>query len=91
MPPVADLIDVEALLAPIPGENPGGEDVRRTLYDEVKEARRSDDGLEQGIWKQDVKNADWGNVVRLTRDALLQADRLLYRFFLPAHANARYA
>jgi len=70
MPPVADPIDVEALLAPIPGENPGGEDVRRTLYDEVKEARRSDDGLDQGIWKQDVKIADWGNVVRLTRDAL---------------------
>ncbi|MEI6465044.1 MAG: coproporphyrinogen-III oxidase family protein [Verrucomicrobiota bacterium] len=32
-----------------------------------------------------------GDTLRLTRDALLQADRLLYRFFLPAHANARYA
>lgn len=70
MPPVADPIDVEALLAPIPGENPSGESLRHTLYDEVKESRRSDDNLEQGIWKHDVKTADWGNVVRLTRDAL---------------------
>lgn len=70
MPPVADPIDVEALLVPIPGENPAGEDVRRTLYDEVKEARRSDDGLDQGIWKSEVKGADWRAVVRLTTDAL---------------------
>ena len=70
MPPVADPIDVEALLVPIPGENPAGEDLRRTLYDEVKEARRSDDDLEQGIWKHEVKTADWAAVVRLTRDAL---------------------
>jgi len=32
-----------------------------------------------------------GDTLRLTRDALLQVDRLLYRFFLPVHANARYA
>ena len=29
--------------------------------------------------------------LRLTRDALLQVDRLLYDFFLPQHRNARYA
>jgi oxygen-independent coproporphyrinogen-3 oxidase len=29
--------------------------------------------------------------LRLTRDALLQVDRLLYEFFLPQHRNARYA
>lgn len=29
--------------------------------------------------------------VRLTRDGLLQVDRLLHEFFLPQHLNARYA
>jgi len=29
--------------------------------------------------------------VRLTRDGLLQVDRLLHQFFLPEHRNARYA
>jgi len=40
---------------------------------------------------------DWGfgavdgDTVRLNRDGLLQVDRLLHEFFLPAHKNARYA
>jgi oxygen-independent coproporphyrinogen III oxidase len=29
--------------------------------------------------------------IRLTRDGILQVDRLLHTFFLPAHRNARYA
>jgi oxygen-independent coproporphyrinogen-3 oxidase len=32
-----------------------------------------------------------GNSLRLTRDGLLQVDRLLHEFFLPEHRNARYA
>jgi oxygen-independent coproporphyrinogen-3 oxidase len=32
-----------------------------------------------------------GTTLTLTREALLQVDRLLHRFFLPHHANARYA
>ena len=31
-----------------------------------------------------------GDSVRLTREALLQVDRLLHAFFLPQHLNARY-
>jgi oxygen-independent coproporphyrinogen III oxidase len=40
---------------------------------------------------------DWGfggvdgDLIRLNRDGLLQADRLLHEFFLPEHRNARYA
>jgi len=40
---------------------------------------------------------DWGflsvegDAVRLNREGLLQADRLLHEFFLPEHRNARYA
>lgn len=32
-----------------------------------------------------------GTIITLTRDALLQVDRLLHGFFLTKHANARYA
>lgn len=70
MPPVADPIDVEALLAAIPGESPAGEDLRHTLYDEIKEARRADDGLAQGVWQHDVKSSDWAFVVKRCTDAL---------------------
>ncbi|HVM48366.1 MAG TPA: hypothetical protein VMU04_10080, partial [Candidatus Acidoferrum sp.] len=32
-----------------------------------------------------------GDAVRLTRDGLLQVDRLVHEFFLPEHRAARYA
>jgi len=41
--------------------------------------------------------SDWGFLsvegdrVLLTREGLLQVDRLLHEFFLPEHRNARYA
>jgi oxygen-independent coproporphyrinogen-3 oxidase len=40
---------------------------------------------------------DWGfleiagDQVKLTREALLQVDKLLHEFFLPEHRDARYA
>lgn len=65
------VIDVEALLAPIEGENPAGESLQYTgLYDEIREARRADENLEQGHWKRDLKVADWPEVVRLATGAL---------------------
>ncbi len=64
-------IDVDALLAPIPGENPAGEDLRYSqTYDEIKEARRFDDPLELGDWKREIKSADWDKVIDLSVDAL---------------------
>ncbi|MBL0899092.1 MAG: type VI secretion system ImpA family N-terminal domain-containing protein, partial [Reyranella sp.] len=36
---------------PIPGERPGGEDLRYDpVYDKIKEARREEDDREQGAW-----------------------------------------
>jgi len=59
-------IDVEALLAPIPGENPAGKSLQYAgLYDEIREARRADENLEQGHWKRDLKLSDWPEVVSL--------------------------
>ncbi|HEX8091407.1 MAG TPA: type VI secretion system protein TssA [Blastocatellia bacterium] len=68
----APIIDIEALLQPIPGDNPAGEDLRYTgLHDEIREARRSEDNLEQGEWKRDAKKADWGRVYEIASAALV--------------------
>lgn len=64
----------EGLLSPIAGENPSGVDVRYDtkllLYDKIKEARREDDGLNQGAWQQERKTANVPQVLQLTQDAL---------------------
>jgi type VI secretion system protein ImpA len=68
---VPGVIDVEALLAPIPGENPAGENLQYSgLHDEIREARRAEDNLEQGEWKREQKSADWNKVVDLSTSAL---------------------
>lgn len=64
-------IDLDSLLAPIQGENPAGQDIRYTLHDAIKEARRSDDGLEQGAWKTNQKSSDWNAVISLSTEALV--------------------
>ena len=66
-------IDVEAILAPIEGENPAGESLRYTpLYDEIQEARRADDILDRGDWQHEIKTSDWGRVYVLTTEALTE-------------------
>lgn len=71
MPSAPAVIDVEALLAPIAGENPSGESLQYAgLYDEIRESRRADDGLAQGEWKREAKESDWDEVVALGTDAL---------------------
>jgi type VI secretion system protein ImpA len=64
-------INLDAVLAPIPGENPGGEDLRYTpVYDDIKEARREDDAYDPSIPERDIKKADWEKVISLCVDAL---------------------
>ncbi|MBP9691831.1 MAG: type VI secretion system protein TssA [Alphaproteobacteria bacterium] len=60
------------LLAPIGSQNPTGEALRYTdVYDQIREARREDDdNLPQGVWKSEIKKADWDQVDRLCQDAL---------------------
>lgn len=68
IPPV---IDLEVLLQPISEENPSGESLRYSgIYDEIAEARRADDNLNQGEWKTDLKVADFGKVIALATPAL---------------------
>ncbi|MDL1964483.1 MAG: type VI secretion system protein TssA [Deltaproteobacteria bacterium] len=65
-------INIEAILAPIPGDNPAGEDLRYSpVYDQLKEARRADDLLDRGDWQYEVKTSDWDTVITVAVDALI--------------------
>ncbi|MDQ3132271.1 MAG: type VI secretion system protein TssA [Acidobacteriota bacterium] len=67
-PPV---IDLEAMLQPISEENPSGEYLLYTdIYDQLREARRSDKNLSQGEWKTELKIADFRQVISLAVPAL---------------------
>lgn len=67
-PPV---IDFDAFLAPISEESPAGESLRYSgIYDEIAEARRSEEALSQGDWQTDLKTADYRKVIELATDAL---------------------
>jgi type VI secretion system protein ImpA len=63
--------DIDRIIAPIAGANPGGEDLRYSgIYEEIKEARRADDTLNQGEWQRDLKTSDWEKVIKTGIDAL---------------------
>src|SRR5438876_1060124 len=65
------VIDLNALLRPIPGENPSGENLRYSgLYDEISDARRADDNLNQGEWQTELKVADFRRVIDIVVPAL---------------------
>lgn len=58
-------INIEAILAPIPGDNPAGTDIRESKeFDVIKEARREEEALNQGDWKRDAKTADWPKAIQ---------------------------
>jgi type VI secretion system protein ImpA len=63
---------VDKLLAPIGPDNPVGENLRYgPVYDHIRELRREDDEtLPQGVWKADLKKADWSTVETVCLDAL---------------------
>lgn len=64
-------VDIDAVLAPIAGKNPAGEDLRYSqTYEEIKEARKFDEPLDMGDWKREIKAADWDKVTSLSIDAL---------------------
>jgi type VI secretion system protein ImpA len=61
----------EDILEPIAGGDPSGPSLRLSaVYDDIKEARREDDGLAQGAWQHERKIADHGRAIRLAQDAL---------------------
>lgn len=65
------VVDIDAILAPIEGENPSGENLRYAgVYDEISEARRADDTLAQGEWQSEIKVADYRSVIGIATTAL---------------------
>jgi type VI secretion system protein ImpA len=64
-------LDIETLLAPIPGSNPSGGNLRYTeVYDQIIEAKRADDELERGEWHTELKCSNWDHVIELCTEAL---------------------
>lgn len=70
-------IDVNELLAPIPGSDPAGSDASFSdQFDRIREARRADDPLlAQGEWKTELKVADWREAQSLAEDILLRTSK----------------
>ena len=61
----------EDILTPIPGDNPSGANLRHApIYDQIKEARRQEDGGTQGDWEHEIKTANYKAVVQLTQEAI---------------------
>jgi len=64
-------IAVDPLLLPISATCPAGRDLRYTsIYEEIMEARRSEDAIALGDWQHDVKRSDWDKVIALCVEAL---------------------
>ena len=70
-------IDVNELLAPIPGSDPAGSDASFSdQFDRIREARRADDpNLAQGEWQTELKIADWREALSLSEDILLRTSK----------------
>ncbi len=70
-------IDVNELLAPIPGGDPAGSDASFSdQFDRIREARRADDPLlAQGEWKTELKVADWREAQSLAEEILLRTSK----------------
>lgn len=70
-------IDLNELLAPIPGGDPAGSDASFSdQFDRIREARRADDpSLGQGDWQTELKVADWREAQSLSEDILLRTSK----------------
>ncbi len=82
---------LQQLLAPIPGPQPAGEDLAySSLFDQIREARRSDDpALAQGEWAQALKVAEWPRVVQWCEDAFQNQSKDLQLVVWGAEARVR--
>lgn len=68
-----DKEELKALLSPIDKARPTGDNLQYdTLFDAIRAARREEDErLPQGVWKKEVKVADWRKVADLAKGGLL--------------------
>ncbi|WP_256353928.1 type VI secretion system protein TssA [Variovorax sp. dw_308] len=71
------MLDLDALLAPIPGPSPCGPDMLFSpQFDAIQAARLQDDpSLEQGDWVIDLKEADWPFVIAESQKLLTDSTK----------------
>ena len=66
-------MDMDALMAPVPGDNPAGEDQRYSpVYDEIREARKEVITYDPEGHPTVEKKAEWNKVITLSLEALTQ-------------------
>ena len=70
--------EIEKFLEPIPGDNPAGKDLKYSLHDKIKEARRQEDSGPVGLWEREAKTADFKQVIKLSEEALLKSTKDLW-------------
>ena len=59
------------LLNPVPGDNPSGVSLRYDpVTDKIKEARREESDVPQGVWQHALKVADFPQVIKLAGEAV---------------------
>ncbi len=64
------------LLEPISADRPCGVSIRALpVYDQLKEARREEDDLNQGEWKHERKVADYGQVLKVGQKVLAEQSK----------------
>ena len=70
---ISPSVDWDQILAPVSKELPAGEFlIYDGIYDKIKEDRREDNALlDQGVWKTDLKQAEWEEVESTCLDTLM--------------------
>ncbi len=64
-------IDLSSLLEPISKDEPTGKYLRSNgVYSAIKEARRHDADISQGIWQHDLKHSEWNKVSSIAIEAI---------------------
>jgi type VI secretion system protein ImpA len=77
--PTSNLIDIDALLLPLPGENPAGDSVPFVLRKKLEDARKEVNP--ESFAEDDPRRpeqpivADWGALERLTQDTLCKTSK----------------
>src|SRR5262249_17516582 len=72
------ILEIEALLAPIPGDNPAGEPVPFDFRKELDEARKEvnpESYPEDAPRRPELKRADWPEILRLGQEILTEKSK----------------
>jgi len=78
------------LLTPIPGDVSSGANLRYDpVTDKIKEARREDLDVNQGVWKTALKTADWPAVIKMGSEAIAKRGKDLQIAVWLADAHIR--